>query len=111
MKNFKIVNSIKNITLIIAGILFLWLILTIDSLSILNIIVLFVVASLFVGIGMLTERFIIMNFRNVKYHPIFTFNEVLDKNDVLMLYHDWLRDNNIEDTDDNFDYFYNNTVL
>lgn len=111
MKKFKIIKAIKNTMLIIACLTFLLAAISVETAELGLIVLLAIIAVSTTAVGAFLERMIVLYYKNVQYTPIFTFNQhVNNKNEVIRKYHSWLKTNYAEDTQDNFDYFYNKYI-
>ena len=110
MKKFKVINTIKRIMLVISCIAFFLAAISIESASIAMLIILSFLAISTIAIAAFLERIIVLYHRNVKYRPIFTFNDIVIKNEVIEKYHNWRKTYHAPDTEDSFNYFYNKYV-
>ena len=111
MKTFKVINTIKRIMLSISCIMFFLSAVSIDSADIGFVLLLGIIAIVSAAAGIFLERVIVVYCKDVNYSPIFTCNEeIVYENEVINEYYVWLNNNHAQDTDDNFDYFYNKYV-
>lgn len=79
MKKFKIINKIKNISLIVSCVTFLLTAISVETASLLVTVLMLSVSVVLVAFGAFLERMIVVYHRNVPYTPIFTFNQAISK--------------------------------
>lgn len=107
---FKIIKMVKNITLFVSCILFFLAAIAVESAGFDVVAVLATVAILNIIASIFLDRVIVVNYKG-NYKSTYCVNNLVYINEVTNKYHKWLQINSMQDTDDNFDYFYNKYIV